>query len=97
MSKKLNNKSKNEIDAEQLHSFFTNFDKVFVNYTDIINYATQLSVLIRSYYDIDCFDREIICNCIFNSVNDLYDTVYEIYNKMSVCDNMLSDIFAKNG
>lgn len=96
MSKKLNNKSKNEIDAEQLHSFFTNFDKAFVNYTDILNYATQLSVLIRSYYDIDCFDREVICNCIFNSVNDLYDTVYEIYDEMSVCDNMLSDIFAKN-
>lgn len=96
MSKKSNNKRINQMDAEWLHSFFTNFDKVFVNYTDIINYATQLSVLIRSYYDTNGFDREVICNCIFNSVNDLYDTVYEIYDKMSVCDNMLSDMFAKN-
>lgn len=92
MPKKLNNKRKYDIDSELLKSFFINCDSVYVKYTDVVDYATQLYILVESYYETDRFDGEIILNCIENTSEQLYQTVCEVYDMMQVCGNIHSNL-----
>lgn len=96
MLRKSKNKRKYDIDSELLQSFFINCDNVYVKYTDVVDYATQLYILVESYYEMDRFDNEIILNCIDNTSKQLYRIICDIYDMMKVCDNIHSDLVIRN-
>lgn len=96
MPEKSISKGKYDIDAALLQSFFINCDNVYVNYTEAIDYATQLYILVESYYETDRFDSEIILNCIEKTSKQLYQIICDVYDIMKVCANIHGDLVIRD-
>lgn len=91
MSKKLNNKKEYKIDSEKLHSFLVCCDRIDVEFYEIMQYTTQLSILSDTYYA-EQYDRELVCSRICSSVRRLSNIVSDEYDMISEYRNLHDDI-----